>query len=109
MVERVYMSMCTYYRFVCVCAHALKVMAVLKSVQTQASTVYQTVKSGRKGSRRQRSTLQHCKRFHNLCGIHFIGSLNGHGGRGLAREDEVVIQIFKEPVIVEPVIHLQLI
>lgn len=46
-------------------------------------------------------TSQHCKKFHNLCGIHFIASLNGHGGRGLVSEDEVVSQIFKRPLIVE--------
>lgn len=53
------------------------------------------------------SALQLCKRFHNLCGIHFIESLNGHGGWGLVGEDEAVIQIFKKPVIVTPVIHFQ--
>lgn len=42
------------------------------------------------------STLQHCKRFHNLSGIHFIESLNGHGGWELVGEDEVVIWIFQD-------------
>lgn len=53
------------------------------------------------------STLQHCKRFHNLCGIHFIESLNGHGGRGLVSEDEVVSRIFKKPLIAKPMIYFQ--
>lgn len=30
------------------------------------------------------ATLQHCKSFHNLCGTHFIESLNAHGGRGVS-------------------------
>lgn len=49
------------------------------------------------------STLQHRKRFHNLCGIHFIESLNGRGGQGVSGRDEVVIQIVKKSVIAESV------
>lgn len=50
----------------------------------------------------KQTILQHCKRFHNLCGIHFIENLNGHGSRRSVGEDEVVIQVFKQPVIVNP-------
>ena len=46
------------------------------------------------------STLQLGERFHNLCGIHFIESLNGHGGRGIVGQNEVLIHIFKKHVTV---------
>lgn len=49
------------------------------------------------------SALQHCKTFHNLCGIHFIEILNEHPGQELVGEEEVVIQLFKKPVIVKSI------
>lgn len=53
------------------------------------------------------STLQHCNRLHDLCGIHFMERLNGHSGWGLVGEDVVVIQMLKKLGIVKPVVHFQ--